>query len=298
MKYLSGLLLAFVILGILSCDTKEQLNDFESDDAEAIGDLSNGVGDTINVATKLNSITSKEFSTNFATAGSSCAINFEFGTPFVLTLGSGQISGSFADSDYSFNNWDLSADQPKALASITSADFVNAPTSSDTCDVGNWLFSGKISKNSDSGKVVRHLWRRFEPVESHNFFSHLEFTISDGSGSNTKNIDNLKIVRERWIADKLIMAQTAVTVGTMSSETKTDGAGSFQSTTGKVCVHHLLAQKNSFHELSNVKRTLGFSNFCCHPLLGTDRISVYPEGTDCSAARVVIDDAAHGTELA
>jgi hypothetical protein len=30
---------------------------------------------------------------------------------------------------------------------------------------------------------------------------------------------------------------------------------------------------------------LGFSNFCCHPLLGTDRISVYPEGTDCSAAK-------------
>ncbi len=259
------------------------MTDLDSDSTEALADFVNVLGESPGVTARLAIPSTK--TTAREDSSSTCTVTYTGGDLKTLTFGSGSITGTFAESNYDFENWNLYDDLPKALSDIAQTDFVSAPEGETPCTVGDWNFAGTATWETSTGKAVQHLWRQKQSLDQHSFFAHLELTASNSDADRDWTVTNVKGVRERWLGGELVMAQTVLGVGEATAEIGSDADGFYRKVSGNLCIHHLLAAKRSFHEVSEVQRRLGILNFCCHPVGGTATVSFYPESVSCEEGK-------------
>jgi len=301
-------LFTIVSLSLLTSNCRRINSGDEDEQSSTIpGESAESVADAVNAAVSSLEITGGAGTTSQATNSSedtedtptyTCTLTISGENPREYTLGSGKIDGVFGNSDYAFENWNLQEGKPLSLDAITRFDFSVRPDASDPCQTGLfrlWNFSGKVTRDFETGRVVKHMLRRLlttfsgDEVEGHSFFAHVEVKLGDlqtnpddPSLPSFRVLSDLYGVRERWIKNRLRMAQTLRGIGEGKMTTDSNESGStFHDYSGNFCVHHLVAERFSFHEVDHARGYPGLANYCCHPRGGSDVVSVYPDSVSC-----------------
>lgn len=278
-----GVVIVGLALLVVQCKAKDgsSLTDEQSDSAESMGDVLDAMDDVLGNDT--NAMMAEPVDQSVRASILDCPVRSKVGTLKIRTFGSGDLEG-----DYALASWDLAGDKPKAMTVLTKDDLTSPPTASDTCErgwKGYWKFAGKTTWDTATQKIVRHVMRSVSSKGAV-FFVHAELDLPETDAEDgTRSLEKtLKLVRGRWVGGTQMMAQ--VIWGLSGSvKTDTDSEGQFRELAATSCIHHLLLEKYSYHEVANIKRYVGAEKFCCHPMGGTATVYFYDNTTSCSEGK-------------